>query len=349
MEKIIIQTADSVSGILVGGRWEAVVKLLPRTGAVIITDDNVFDIYGASFPSFPVLKIKPGEGSKQLKVIESLAKKLLKAGIDRSGFILAIGGGVVCDIAGFLASIFMRGIPFGYVSTSLLSQVDASTGGKNGVNLGGIKNVIGNFRQPEFVICDTTMLRTLPDDEYLSGLGELIKTGIIGDKSIIEMLENDQSGILGRDRNVLSALVSKAVKYKASVVARDEKESGLRRVLNFGHTYGHAIEVYKEVKHGYAVASGMELAAFWSFEKGFIGKEEYLRIKNLLERYHLSDEIDIPAEKIEELVIHDKKKSGNDLNFVFIKGLGKPVVKKVPLAEVIDFYRRTIKGKKSEI
>jgi 3-dehydroquinate synthase len=349
LEKIIIKTADSVSGIIVGGRWEAVVKLLPRTGAAIITDDNVFDIYGASFPSFPVLKIKPGEGSKQLKVIESLAKKLLKAGIDRSGFILAIGGGVVCDIAGFLASVFMRGIAFGYVSTSLLSQVDASTGGKNGVNLGGIKNVIGNFRQPEFVICDTTMLRTLPEDEYLSGLGELIKTGIIGDKSIIEILENDQYGILGRDRNVLSALVSKAVKYKASVVARDEKESGLRRVLNFGHTYGHAIEVYKEVKHGYAVASGMELAAIWSFEKGFIGREEYMRIKNLIERYHLSDEIDIPAEKIEEFVIHDKKKSGSDLNFVFIKGLGKPVVKKVPLAEVIDFYRRTIKEKKSEI
>jgi len=166
LEKIIITTPDSVSGILVGGRWEAVGKLLPARGVVIITDENVFNLYGDRFPRFPVLKLKPGEISKQLIIIESLAKQLLINGIDRSGFVLAVGGGVVCDVAGFLASVYMRGIRFGFVSTSLLSQVDASTGGKNAVNLGEIKNVIGTFRQPEFVVCDTTMLRTLTKDEY---------------------------------------------------------------------------------------------------------------------------------------------------------------------------------------
>ncbi len=163
MEKITINTPGFRSEILVGETWEAVSDLLPEKGVVIITDDNVRNLYGRKFPKFPVISVAPGEGSKKFEVIESLAGQLMDAGIDRSGFVLAIGGGVVCDIAGFLASIYMRGIRCGYVSTSLLSQVDASTGGKNGVNLGHIKNILGTIRQPEFVICDPAMLQTLPD------------------------------------------------------------------------------------------------------------------------------------------------------------------------------------------
>jgi 3-dehydroquinate synthase len=345
LEKIIISTPDSVSGIIIGGRWEAVVKLLPDKGVVIVTDSNLCKIYGGRFPSFPVFKIKPGEDSKRLKTIESLAGKLLNAGIDRSGFLLGIGGGVVCDITGFLASVYMRGIRFGYVSTSLLAQVDASTGGKNGVNLGETKNVIGTFRQPEFVVCDTTLLRTLPEDEYFSGLGELIKTGIIGDRSIIDVLENNFGDVLIRDRVILSQLVAKAVRYKASVVAKDEKESGQRRVLNFGHTFGHAIELHDGVKHGFAVASGMILAARFSRHLGFLSKDDFERIMNLLKRYNFSEAISMDPMKIENLILHDKKKAGNDINFVFIKGFEKPFVKKVPIKEVVDFYRQNLKGK----
>lgn len=345
MEKIIISTSDSVSGIIVGGRWEAVVKLLPPEDVVIITDTNVYDIYGKRFPGFPVLKIRPGEDSKRIKTIESLAGKLLNRGFDRNCFILGVGGGVVCDITGFLASIFMRGIRFGYVSTSLLSQVDASTGGKNGVNLGDTKNIIGTFRQPEFVICDTTMFQTLPEDEYFSGLGELIKTGIIGDRAIIEILENNYEEVLRRDREVLTHLVAKAVKYKASVVAKDEKEAGLRRVLNFGHTFGHAIELQNKVKHGFAVASGMLLAADYSRNKGFISEDDHGRIMNLLEKYNFLSVINIDPQKIEEFILHDKKKTGSDINFVFVKGLGKPYVKRVPVKEIVDFYRQYLKEK----
>lgn len=170
MEKIIIETTGSGSEILVGEKWEAVSQMLPDKGTVIITDDNVNQLYGDKFPEAPVFSVSPGEGSKKMQIIEYLAEKLLDAGVDRSGFILAIGGGVVCDIAGFLASIYMRGIRCGYVSSTLLSQVDASTGGKNGVNLGGTKNMLGTIRQPEFVICDPEMLQTLPEQEYLSGL-----------------------------------------------------------------------------------------------------------------------------------------------------------------------------------
>jgi 3-dehydroquinate synthase len=345
LEKIIITNSDSVSGIMVGARWEAVVKLLPEKGVVIITDVNVYNIYGKHFPVFPVLKIKPGEESKQLKVVEKLAKKLLDLGIDRSGFVLAIGGGVVCDVAGFLASIYMRGIRCGYVSTTLLSQVDASTGGKNGVNLGIVKNILGNFRQPEFVICDTSMFLTLTQDEYLSGLAELIKTGIIGEKSIIEDLEDRFSDVMKRDREILTDLVTRSVRFKASVVSEDETETGKRRILNFGHTFGHAVELHQSVRHGFAIASGMELSIIFSFEKGYISKEERDRIINLLKRYSLLRDYDIPAQEIKKLIFHDKKKSGEDIHFVFVEGTGKAAVRKIPVEEVIDFYREFKKGK----
>jgi 3-dehydroquinate synthase len=338
LEKIIITTENSVSGIMVGARWEAVIKLLPDTGVVIVTDSNVYELYGNSFPPFPVLKLKPGESSKQLKVIERLSLNLLKLGVGRDGFILAIGGGVVCDVAGFLASVYMRGIRCGYVSTTLLSQVDASTGGKNGVNLGNIKNVIGNFKQPEFVICDTTMLRTLPDEEFRSGLAELIKTGFIGDTSIIETLENNYQAVIKRDKELLSDLVAKSIKFKGYVVAEDEKENNLRRILNFGHTFGHAIELHESFKHGFAVASGMELSALFSVRKKLLKKSECDRAINILKKYGLLNYYKIPVNKIEELILHDKKKTGQAIHFVFLKGIGKAVVEKLPVKEVIEFY-----------
>ncbi|MFH0842717.1 MAG: 3-dehydroquinate synthase [Bacteroidota bacterium] len=338
MEKILIHTPGSVSEILVGAEWQSAARLIPAEDTVIVTDTTVFDIYGGMFPAVPVVKIDPGERSKSLKAIERLADQLLKTGLVRTGFILAVGGGVVCDMAGFLASVFMRGIRCGYVSTTLLSQVDASTGGKTGVNLGSVKNIIGTFRQPEFVICDPSMLKTLPEDEYLSGLAELIKTGLIGDPSIIDALEDKYEEIMNRDTELLPHLVAKAIRFKASVVSEDEKESGLRRILNFGHTYGHAIELVKSAKHGFAVAEGIKLAAHFSLEKGFIGKEEFSRVVNLLKRYNLLQGSMIPAGKMKELVAYDKKRTGTEIHFVFIEAIGRGLVKRLPVEEVTAFY-----------
>ena len=340
MERIVINTSGAVSEILVGAEWKSALQLVPGEDVVIVTDDNVFELYGGEFPGFPVLKISPGEKSKNLQVIEKLSEEILKTGIGRSGFILAVGGGVVCDIAGFLASVFMRGIRCGYVSTSLLSQVDASTGGKNGVNLGKIKNVIGSFRQPEFVICDTSMLKTLPDKEYLSGLAELIKTGLIGDSSIIESLENKYHRIISRDNEILTELVARAVRFKGSVVSEDEKESGIRRILNLGHTFGHAIELQESVKHGFAVAAGLKLATLFSQAKGYLSNDVSMRIISLLEKYNLLEDYRIPVSKMEELVAHDKKRSGTDIHFVFLESIGKGIVKRITIEETIEFYRQ---------
>lgn len=340
MEKIFINTPLARSEILVGQPWESAGELLPEGDAVIITDDNILSLYGDRFPAIPVFSVKPGEESKKLSVIESLAAKLLDTGIDRSGFILAIGGGVVCDLAGFLASVYMRGIRCGFVSTSLLSQVDASTGGKNGVNLGPTKNMIGTIRQPEFVICDPAMLHTLSEEEYLSGLSELIKTAVIGDKDLFDIIENCSTEIMDRDTVLLTMLITKAVNFKSMVVSEDEKENGLRRILNFGHTYGHAIELQRAVKHGFAIASGMEIASEFSYEKGMISLREKDRIINLLRRFRLLDNNYIQEKEMSNLIQHDKKKSGSSIHFVFTEGIGQASVSKTGFGEIMDFYKK---------
>lgn len=348
MEKIEIITPGYKSEILVGEKWESVSALIPDKGTVIITDDNVKQLYGGTFPKVPVFSLTPGERSKKLAVIEDMAGKLLDAGIDRTGFILAVGGGVVCDFAGFLASIYMRGIRCGFVSSTLLSQVDASTGGKNGVNLGDTKNMIGTIRQPEFVICDPAMLQTLSDEEYLSGLAEMIKTAVIGDKELFELIESRSDDIMSRNSDLLTTLVAKSVRFKGSVVSEDEKETGLRRILNFGHTYGHAIELQKAVKHGFAVAAGMEIATDFSFERGYITRDERDRIIILLKRFQLIGKLELTDDQMENLVLHDKKKTGQHIYFVFTRGIGKAIAEKVPVGDVLGFYKR-FRDKKTEL
>jgi 3-dehydroquinate synthetase len=348
LEKIEIITPGCRSEIFVGEKWESVSALIPDKGTVIITDDNVKQLYGDRFPKVPVFSLSPGERSKKLEVIEDIAGKLLDEGIDRTGFILAVGGGVVCDLAGFLASVYMRGIKCGYVSSTLLSQVDASTGGKTGVNLGDSKNMIGTIRQPEFVICDPAMLQTLSNEEYLSGLSEMIKTAVIGDMELFELIESRSDDILSRNSDLLTMLVAKSVRFKGSVVSEDEKETGLRRILNFGHTYGHAIELQKAVKHGFAVAAGMEIATDFSFEKGYISKDERKRIINLLKRFKLIGDLKLTDDQMQNLVVHDKKKSGQYIFFVFTRGIGKAIVEKVPLGDILGFYKR-FRDKKTEL
>jgi len=345
LEKIILNTPAVKSEIYVGNSWESVCNLLPSSGVAIITDDNVLRLYGNKFPDFPLFSVIPGEESKKISVIENLAYKLLDAGIDREGFLLAIGGGVVGDITGFLASVYMRGIRFGSVSTTLLSQVDASVGGKNGVNLGDTKNIIGTIKQPEFVICDPVMLHTLPEDEYLSGLAELIKTAIIGDKDLFEIIAKNTNEIINRNSELLSTLIAKAVKFKSLVVSQDEFETGLRRILNFGHTFGHAIELTHKIKHGFAVALGMELAAWFSFTKGFISEDERDMIIDLLKHFKFTGVMLPNGDEMRRLILHDKKKAGNSINFVFSEGIGQAIVKKTDISEIMEFYKTFISKK----
>jgi len=199
MSKLIYNTGNGPSEIYFNLSLEQLKEKIKPEETVIITDKNVHKLYGERFPECPVIVLPSGEKEKSFSTIESIIERLLQLEVDRSHFLLGIGGGVVCDITGFVASIYMRGIQFGFVSTSLLSQIDASTGGKNGVNIGGFKNVAGCFNQPSFVVCDPKLLITLPHEEYLSGLGELVKYALIKDKQLFELLENNIGLINNRD------------------------------------------------------------------------------------------------------------------------------------------------------
>lgn len=313
---------------------------LPQgTEPVIITDETLYALYKDQFPKGRVLTIGTGEKIKTLATVETLIRKLINLGCDRSSFILGIGGGIVCDITGFVASVFLRGVRFGFVSTSLLSQVDASVGGKNGVNLDAYKNMVGVFSQPEFVICDIDMLQTLPQKEVSNGLAEIAKHGMIKDLSLLAFLEANAQKALDLDRKTIFRLVADSVGIKAAVVAADEREAGERRKLNFGHTIGHAIERLEQAGHGRAVAAGMAAAARFSRCKGYLGPEDVARIDALLLNLKLPVSTEFPAGEIINAAARDKKKQGTDLYFVFLEALGRARVEKIRYAELNDFIK----------
>jgi 3-dehydroquinate synthase len=339
LRRISIDTVSHKSEILIGENWKEFLNLTRGKQVVILTDDNLLHFYGNDFGNIPFVSITPGESSKKLETIDHIAKRLLDLGVDRDGLLVGIGGGVVCDIAGFVASIYMRGIRFGFVSTSLLSQVDASVGGKNGVNSGSVKNILGTFNQPDFVICDQGILRTLPEDEYLSGLVELIKHGAICDEELFSIIESNTGLIKSRDQNFLTDLIGRSVEIKAVVVREDEKETGRRMVLNFGHTFGHAIEAHTCMKHGFAVAAGMIIAADISVESGILERKEKERLSALLGELGLIKPYEITTRRLQELIASDKKKSGDAVNFVLIEKIGKSVVKKISVPVLIENYK----------
>lgn len=330
------QTASGKSEIFIGADWKSALKMVDLQGAIIITDRNIKSIYGSGFPELPVITVEAGERSKSLPVVEEVLKELLALGADRSSFLLGIGGGVVCDIAGFAASIFMRGIRFGFVSTSLLSQVDASIGGKNGVNLSGAKNIVGTFAQPEFVVCDQEMLDTLPEVEYFSGLGEVVKHALIRDERMIGYLEENIDAVISRNRDVLRNLIYRSVEIKADIVARDEKEIGERRLLNFGHTVGHGIEAATGLPHGIAISHGMLIAAEFSCDDNMIDLAELGRVRSLLERLGLLPDIKPGIGSISQFLLKDKKRENENIHFVFLEKPGIAVIKKISLQNIVE-------------
>ena len=301
---------------------------------VIITDDTVWEYYRDAFPDCDVIKIGMGEGIKNLETVETLYDELLARNIDRSDFIVGIGGGIVCDIAGFVASTYMRGIRFGFVSSTLLSQVDASVGGKNGVNFRGFKNMVGVFNQPEFVICDFNLLKTLPKRELLCGFAEIIKHAAIADAQMFEYLEENYARALALDDDVIEKLVYDSIVIKSAIVNSDEKESGERRLLNFGHTFGHAIEKTLGVPHGEAVSTGMAFASDLSVERGGLAQEKADRIFELIGKLELPTHRSGDRQKIIDAIQKDKKRAGDAIHFVLLRDIGEAFVEEISMAEI---------------
>ena len=340
MKIVNIKTAAADSVIMIGGRLQNLAKHLPVKTPIIVTDTNVHNFWGRHFPPGPVITIATGEKIKTIDTVRYIYEQLLTLGADRSSFIVGIGGGIVCDIAGFVASTYMRGVRFGFVSSTLLAQVDASVGGKNGINFGGYKNIVGVFNQPEFVICDLDLLKTVPRSEILSGFAEIIKHGAIADKDLFAFLEENCSQALALDREVVEKLVYDSVIIKSSIVNRDEKEKGERRKLNFGHTFGHAIEKIARVRHGEAVSAGMVLASELGVKRGGLPVEDSVRIADLLARFGLPIRLQFDGQKVIEAIRMDKKREGDLIHFVLLSEIGHAHIEEIAIPELEELVKK---------
>jgi 3-dehydroquinate synthase len=334
MRTVAIKGAGADSKIMIGERLQNLAGYLPVKSPVIITDTNVQQCWGGQFPPGPVIAVGTGEKIKTIDTVQSIYEQLLSLEADRSSFIVGIGGGIVCDVAGFVASTYMRGVRFGFVSSTLLSQVDASVGGKNGINFGGYKNIVGVFNQPEFVICDFDLLQTLPQSEILSGFAEIIKHGAIADKDLFAYLEENCDKALALNRAAIEKLVYDSVMIKSSIVNRDEKEKGERRKLNFGHTFGHAIEKITRVRHGEAVSAGMVLAAELGVQRGALASKDSSRLARLLERFGLPIRLRFDGPKVLEAIRMDKKRAGDLIHFVLLREIGEAYVEDIAIEEL---------------
>lgn len=308
--------------------------------ASIVTNPEVGKLYGeaalsslrqAGFEAV-LLEVPEGEAEKSLKRAEALYRELLRHRMDRRSPLFALGGGVIGDLGGFVAATFMRGIPFVPIPTSLVAQVDSSIGGKVAVNLQEGKNLVGAFYQPRLVLADVNLLKTLPDRELRAGLVEVVKYGIIADKALFECLERNLDAILAKDSRALAHVVKASCRIKARVVEKDEREEGLRAILNFGHTVGHALEAltgYGPLRHGEAVAVGMVVAARLSHRRGLCPRADVERIRELLSRIGLSPALPVHPRDVVEALFYDKKVREGVLHFVLTEGIGHATVSPV--------------------
>ena len=311
------------SRVYLGHTKELLQQLLPEKRVIVISDSNIDRTHHDLIAPYEHILIGQGEQAKSLGTLDEIYRKLIALGADRSTFILGIGGGIVTDIAGFVGATYMRGVEFGFVTTTLLGSVDASVGGKNGVNIGGFKNMVGTFSQPRFVICDVALLHSLSTREFRAGLAEVIKTAILGDKELFELLEKSTFDELRQNEEVLNEVITRSVKVKASVVAEDERESGRRRILNLGHTIAHAIEKSSnKMNHGEAVAVGLFHITRYALKECAISKAHAERIFALIERYGFDTELPTERKQLLKAIEADKKRSGNALHIILPAAIG---------------------------
>jgi 3-dehydroquinate synthase len=312
-------------------------NILQKQQTVLITDENVFKLYPQKFEGWKTIVIKPGEIYKQQAAVDEIIKKLIELQADRSTFIVGVGGGVVTDIAGYAASVYMRGLRFGFVPTTILAMVDASIGGKNGVDVGLYKNLVGTINQPKFIIYDYVFLQSLPHTQWINGFAEIIKHAAIKDAALFTFLENNSIQSFKNDNSLLSNLIVKNVQLKTAVVVNDEFETGERKLLNFGHTFGHAIENVYQLPHGYAISIGMVLAASISEATNNFETSQKDRLIKLLQQYELPIQQKIDADKVLSLLKLDKKMINNTMNFILLNKIGDAIIKPIPIADLSNF------------
>jgi 3-dehydroquinate synthase len=313
-------------------------KLVPKENAVVITDENVFAKHKSKFKGWNTIVLKPGEEYKIQQTVDVVIDQLLAMGADRKTTLVGVGGGVVTDITGYVAGIYMRGLRFGFVPTSLLAMVDASIGGKNGIDVGVYKNMVGLIRQPAFLLFDTSFLKSLPKTEWQNGFAEIIKHACIKDAAMFKLLQKHKLSDFQKDLTLAATLIERNVLIKTKVVVGDEFEQGERKLLNYGHTLGHAIENMYELSHGQAISIGMTYAAIMSQHlKRFKGAEE---VVSLLERYGLPTFAEFDTQKAFKILMMDKKKDNVSINYILLEKIGKGVIQPLLLVQLQEILNQ---------
>jgi len=348
MEITVTGERGSISRIAFG-KLSGLASAIDPAKAVIVTDRLIRSVYGALFPSCPVIEIERGEAAKSLASLETLYGRFLELEIGRDATVVAIGGGSISDLAGFAAATWLRGVDFGFVPTTLLAMVDASVGGKNGVDFRGVKNLVGSFSQPRFVRMDVSFLVTLPDIEFASGMAEVAKHAVIAGGPYFDLVESS-AGPRRPGSEALERIVAGSVEIKAGVVTRDEREAGERRKLNLGHSIGHGVEAATGLPHGHSVAAGLGTACRLAYGMGRLSAADCERITRLLEACGLPSSIAAAAalardrrdgkelrSAIAAAIPADKKRVGGDILMAIPESIGRVAIEAVPLPDLQAF------------
>src|SRR6185436_10019441 len=338
MKKLTYKFSNSSVDYYLAGGISHLREIVDKNSTIVITDENVYNAHTKRFKNWNCVVLKPGEEYKVQATVDEVIDQLIEMEADRKTTLVGVGGGVITDITGYVASVYMRGVRFGFLPTSILGLVDASIGGKNGIDVGVYKNMVGIIRQPAFILHDMVFLNSLPQQEWENGFAEVIKHAAIKDaKMFKELEERSLKHYQGRQKSICELVQHNAI-IKTKVLQNDEFEKGERRLLNFGHTLGHALENQYELSHGQAVAIGMTYASVISQE--ITGFKETERVANLISRYDLPTFADFNKQKAFEVLKMDKKRERKEMNYVLLEKIGKGVVKSIPLKQLEEIIHQ---------
>ena len=342
MKSKIIKFTNCSCTFYTEANWDAIDTICNKQTTYIITDANVFKNHKAKFEKRNVIVLRAGEMYKQQATVDAIINSLLQMGADRQSFLLGVGGGVVTDITGYAASIYMRGIKFGFVPTTVLGMVDASIGGKNGVDVGLYKNIVGCINQPQFIFYALEFLQTLPLKQWRNGFAEIIKHAAVCDATLFNTLANHDIHFYKNNILPLQTLIAKNITIKTNIVSADEFETGIRKLLNLGHTLAHAIENTYNLMHGEAVAIGITAAAFISEQQGY--KNTLNKVAPLLQQYGLPTFAKFNVNKVMDILLHDKKKTATGINYILLIKIGDAYIENLNAKTIKKYLDAFIKA-----
>lgn len=334
VKKTIQFSNTSVDYYFIGG-FSLLREITKPRESVLLIDENVHGHFETKFKKWRTIIIPSGEKYKVQSTVDKIIQQLIELGADRKTTLVGIGGGVVTDITGYVASVYMRGVRFGFLPTTMLAMVDASIGGKNGIDVGVYKNMVGVIRQPAFLLYDQAFLTTLPEKEWRNGFAEIIKHAAIKDAAMFKQLETKDLAFFRKKKNEALQLIQRNALLKSKVVQVDEFEKNERRMLNFGHTLAHAIETPYNLLHGEAVSIGMVFAS--QLSEQLSGFKSHHRLVKAIEQYSLPTSLDFNKQKAFDVLRSDKKKEADFMNFVLLERIGKARIEKIPLKELNNY------------